>query len=314
MKCVSWLFSALALGGRAALLQSIGLKSSNRHLSVLHAMKQVPRRRLLFGAAALFPGATLVKAEQVTDERELEFNGGVGIELEEVRFARVSVGKLPSVRVAIRRIVPGSAAESAGLRAGEILVSANGESLEGRELTDVAKAISSAPRPLKLVTRDPAAFNRALEPGGEDRAVTSVLADYGGERQILAVERLRVPDICSQGAALGDLVEVRYEGRLADGTLFDGSAITFGKSQRSVAGRAGDSTLYFVLGQQATGQFPTAWDPALAGACVSEVRRVRVPPVLGFQDKGSPKRGVPPYATLYYTLEVVSLNGVAISR
>ena len=69
-----------------------------------------------------------------------------------------------------------------------------------------------------------------------------------------------------------------------------------------------------VLGQQPLGQFPAAWDPALGGACVGEVRRVSVPPVLGFGDKGAPKRNVPPYAMLDYTLQLVSINSNAQPR
>ena len=52
----------------------------------------------------------------------------------------------------------------------------------------------------------------------------------------------------------------------------------------------------------------------MRGACVGEVRRLTVPPVLGFGDKGAPKRNVPPFATLEYTLQVMSMNGNAQPR
>ena len=61
-------------------------------------------------------------------------------------------------------------------------------------------------------------------------------------------------------------------------------------------------------------RFPPAWDASMEGACVGEVRRLDVPPVLGFGDKGAPKRGVPPYAALQYTIEVLSLNSNAQRR
>ncbi|KAJ8599021.1 hypothetical protein CTAYLR_007696 [Chrysophaeum taylorii] len=288
--------------------------SAYRCSSTVVATRRMLLERALVTTLIPVGGAQAVVEERsVTDEIETVFSGDVGLELSVTEFARVTLGGLASKRIAIRRVLPGSAAEKAGLRAGWILVSANGVSLEGRTIEDVARTIGAAARPLRLVTRDPEAFNRQLLPGGRMEAVTSVLADYDGERQILAVDRLKVPEICTQGAVLGDLLEVRFEGRLEDGRLFDGSAITF-QGGTSVPGRAGDSSLYFVLGQQPLGQFPTAWDPALAGACVGEVRRVRVPPVIGFQDKGSPRRGVPPFATLYYTLELLSINGVALPR
>ena len=60
---------------------------------------------------------------------------------------------------------------------------------------------------------------------------------------------------------------------------------------------------------QPVGQFPPAWDAAMAGCCVGEVRRLAVPPVLGFGEKGAPKRGVPPYAPLDYTIQLLGING-----
>ena len=114
--------------------------------------------------------------------------------------------------------------------------------------------------------------------------------------------RVRVPNPCARGAEDGDLLEVRYEARFvgasAEGepTLFDGSGVTFADG-RAIPGRGGDDSIYFVLGKQPKGQFPPAWDPGLQGMCVSERRALRVPPVLGFGDKGVPRRGVPPAAT-----------------
>ena len=119
---------------------------------------------------------------------------------------------------------------------------------------------------------------------------------------------------CGAGAERGDLLEVRYEGRLrSTGEIFDGSAITFANGA-TVPGRGGDASIFFVLGMQPAGQFPPAWDAAMAGCCVGEVRKLSVPPVLGFGDKGSPKRGVPPFAALDYTLQLLSVNGDAQQR
>ena len=157
---------------------------------------------------------------------------------------------------------------------------------------------SGGPRPLAIVFRDAArqcrerVAARAWRAGGP----TTNRALHRGPG--LEVERLQSPPQCSIGAERGDLLEVRYEGRLRqDNKLFDGSAITFADG-RAVPGRGGDASLYFVLGKQPVGQFPPAWDAALSGCCVGEVRKLAVPPVLGFGDKGAPKRGVPPYAPL----------------
>ena len=252
----------------------------------------------------------------MTDEKELIFEKDVGVELAATQYARTTLGKVPSLRCAVARVAEGSAAQSAGVKPGWILVTANGASLETKSVDAVAKQIQSATRPLKLVFRDPEAFGAALSPGGESGGkvvTTNVLNSYNGEPQILAVRRDVSPSVCGLGAQRGDLLEVRYEGRLPDGRLFDGSAITF-EDGKSVAGRAGDTSLYFVLGAQPVGQFPIAWDPAMTGACVGEVRTVRVPPVIGFQDRGSPRRGVPPYTTVLYTLQLLSINGNYLPR
>ena len=75
----------------------------------------------------------------------------------------------------------------------------------------------------------------------------------------------------------GDLIEIRYTGRLEDGTVFDGMEL---------ADRFGDDSIQFVLGKQPAGQFPPSWDVGLVGMCVGERRVLDVPPVLGFGPKG----------------------------
>jgi len=65
-----------------------------------------------------------------------------------------------------------------------------------------------------------------------------------------------------------------------------------------VAGRGGDTTIFFVLGKQPVGQFPKGWDLALIGSCVGERRIITVPPVLAYGQKGLWSKGVPPDTSL----------------
>ena len=106
---------------------------------------------------------------------------------------------------------------------------------------------------------------------------------------------------CTRQAQNGDLIEMSYEGRLADGTIFDGMEL---------AKQRGDSTIQFVLGRQPGGQFPPSWDVGMVGMCVGERRTISVPPVLGFGKAGLPKRGVPPDAALVYDVELLGVNGL----
>ncbi|KAK7241172.1 peptidyl-prolyl cis-trans isomerase [Aureococcus anophagefferens] len=272
------------------------------------------------GVAVAAPrrAAAAVAGAIVSDEVAVTFQeASVGLQLEAIGFAKATLGSMPSFRVAVVGARPGSEAAKAGVESDWVVVAVDGENVEKATLQDIAAKLQQAPRPTTVVFRDPSRFAQALEAGSGARgAATTILPPSGPytTAQTLVVERLNSPVVCGRGAERGDLLEIRYEGRLAaDGRLFDGSAITFAGGNQ-VAGRGGDSTVYFVLGQQPLGQFPAAWDPALGGACVGEVRRVSVPPVLGFGDKGAPKRNVPPYAMLDYTLQLVSINSNAQPR
>lgn len=79
---------------------------------------------------------------------------------------------------------------------------------------------------------------------------------------------------------------------------------------QEVVGRAGDKTLFFVLGKQPKGQFPPGWDLLLTGMCVGESRLISVPPLLGYGAQGMPRRGVPPNATLLYDVKLIGVNAV----
>jgi|EP00908_Phaeocystis_cordata_P001050 FKBP-type peptidyl-prolyl cis-trans isomerase len=117
--------------------------------------------------------------------------------------------------------------------------------------------------------------------------------------QVLGVRVLEKGNVCRRTADRGDLLEIRYVGRLADGTVFDGMQL---------AERRFDDSIQFVLGKQPAGQFPPSWDLGLVGMCVGERRELDVPPVLGFGPQGLPKRGVPPNARILYEIELLAID------
>ena len=173
------------------------------------------------------------------------------------------------------------------------------------KLSDVSMRASnhSHPCPCLLVT------DHSSRPGGRwqarlDKTVSTTIAPATAtsEAQVLAVNRLEVPEGCKRNAQNGDLLEIRYTGRLADGTVFDGMQL---------AERFSDDTIQFVLGRQPAGQFPPSWDVGLTGMCVGERREIDVPPALGFGEKGLPKRNVPPNARLLYDVECVAINALS---
>jgi len=75
--------------------------------------------------------------------------------------------------------------------------------------------------------------------------------------------------------------------------------------------RGNDVSLFFVLGKQPFGQFPPSWDIGLEGICVGERRRLTIPPVLAYGNKGLPRRNIPPNSTLQYDISLISINGLA---
>jgi FKBP-type peptidyl-prolyl cis-trans isomerase len=101
-------------------------------------------------------------------------------------------------------------------------------------------------------------------------------------------EELRVGD--GREAARGDMVSVHYEGRLADGSVFDSS-------------EGGDP---FVLTIGA-GEVIRGWEIGLVGMCVGGKRRLVIPPRLAYGNKGV-SGAIPPKATLTFDVELVSVE------
>ena len=235
--------------------------------------------------------------------------GGVGIELRDLsRYAN-------ELRVEVKRILPGSFAENSGLIAvQDILVSVNGATLETSSAARAKDIIMSAARPMTLVFRRPGQFNELLKPSSEnqDVSISTQIAPpvSGGDAQVLSVERTEIPELCTIGASKGDLLQISYTGRLVDGLIFDGSAVT-SNAGPSLLGRGGDSSIFFVLGQQPGGQFPPGWDVGLTGMCCGEKRIIRVPGALGYGSKGLKRRKIPPNADLFYEVRLISVNGDA---
>ena len=89
----------------------------------------------------------------------------------------------------------------------------------------------------------------------------------------------------------GSRVEVHYEGRLADGTLFDSSR------------RSGGKSFKFDLGFR---QVIAGWDIALAAMQVGEMAKLTLAPQYGYGQEGDPPK-IPQSATLTFEVELLSM-------
>jgi FKBP-type peptidyl-prolyl cis-trans isomerase len=90
----------------------------------------------------------------------------------------------------------------------------------------------------------------------------------------------------------GDTVHVQYTGTLMNGTKFDSSY------------DHGGSPFKFTLGK---GEVIKGWDQGVAGMKVGGKRKLRIPPDLGYGDKGSPPT-IPGGAGLLFDVELVSID------
>lgn len=105
----------------------------------------------------------------------------------------------------------------------------------------------------------------------------------------LKTEDVKVGD--GEVATAGRPVTVHYVGTLADGSKFDSS-------------RDRNQGFTFALG---AGQVIKGWDQGVAGMKVGGVRKLTIPPELGYGPMGYPPV-IPANATLHFEVELLSVG------
>lgn len=89
----------------------------------------------------------------------------------------------------------------------------------------------------------------------------------------------------------GDNIKVNYEGRLADGTVFDSS---FARNEPVV----------FPIG---VGRLIDGWDVGFLKLKEGDKATLRVPPEMGYGAQGVPEAGIPGNAELVFDVELIAI-------
>ena len=92
-------------------------------------------------------------------------------------------------------------------------------------------------------------------------------------------------------ATANQKISVHYEGKLPDGTVFDAS-------------RPRGQPFSFILGK---GQVIKGWDLGVEGMAIGEIRRLTIPPELGYGATGT-GGVIPPNATLIFEVELLAVS------
>ncbi|KAI3389559.1 hypothetical protein SNEBB_005254 [Seison nebaliae] len=96
---------------------------------------------------------------------------------------------------------------------------------------------------------------------------------------------------CKEKSKNGDSLQINYEGKLLDGTLFDSNLDK-------------ENSFKFILG---SGQVIKGWEYGLIGMCVGEKRRLKIPSSMAYGENGSGEK-IPPNASLIFDVELLGIK------
>lgn len=233
-------------------------------------------------------------------------NDNLGLVLREVRrysYPLLVVGDIRSKELLANKF----------LRVGAILIQIGEVNVEGKPFKEISKILETTARPCRLKFRDPSRFFELLDSSRTPllRTITTQYLpantrDIGAPEQNIIVERLQLPSIELKGRAAdtNDVMEIQYVAQiLGKEDIVDSSNV------RAPPGTSTKS-IYYILGQQngPPGKYPKGWDLTLRGMVVGEKRRITLPYSLCYDRAGDKDMGIPSFATLVYTVKLISLT------
>eukprot|EP00181_Compsopogon_caeruleus_P000936 CAMPEP_0184679556 /NCGR_PEP_ID=MMETSP0312-20130426/2393_1 /TAXON_ID=31354 /ORGANISM="Compsopogon coeruleus, Strain SAG 36.94" /LENGTH=171 /DNA_ID=CAMNT_0027129073 /DNA_START=67 /DNA_END=582 /DNA_ORIENTATION=- len=132
-----------------------------------------------------------------------------------------------------------------------------------------------------------------------------------GERIQMGVLRKVDAGLCTRRVVRGDTVTVHHEGRLEDGTVFESSYPTREETDEVEDEEDEGEPVTFRVGED---EVIAGWNQGVLGMCVGEIRKLIIPPSLGYGEVGSKDKNVPERATLKVKLELLRFEAAAVAE
>jgi len=224
----------------------------------------------------------------------------------------VSIGTPPRSVAAIKRVVAASGSNKQ-LQAGMILP-------DFETAASVQKLLQTGPYPIRLTFRSLSAGGDAISDVGtplvtasdalqlaqKTSGTTSTSTIAGVPFEITQLRSSNSNDNCGIRSRRNDVLEIIYTARYGteDGPVYDSS------QQRGTG-----QPYQMVLG---SGDMIPGVDQGLYDMCPGDVRRLQIPPALGYGPRARQLYHIPDQTPVYWRVELVSVNAVravdAISR
>ncbi len=128
----------------------------------------------------------------------------------------------------------------------------------------------------------------------ENKQVTNSNPNLKTEVETIGVTVKTLKEGTGVASKNGDKLTVHYVGTLENGTKFDSS-------------RDGGEPFEFTLG---AGQVIKGWEVGMMGMKVGEMRKLTIPPELGYGARGAGS-AIPPNATLIFEVELLKISSHA---
>jgi len=304
----------LAAPCRAVATEEASLESALSELDTLKTAVAASSTTTGGGGSVAFAEQLQKTRPLASDEFTISFQSeSLGISLTEQQYQ--------GFPVCIVKSINDDALKSAHpeLRQGAIVVAVGEENTNGVPLSRIADIVkSSSTRPLQVKFRDPSRYFELLDSAAGPPlklVTTSYLPanarDAGAVEQMIYVQRLEMPppELRTRTAQLLDVMEIQYVASLASSGSSGSNIVVDSSAERAPPGTSAQS-IYYILGQQngPPGKFPQGWDLTLRGMVVGEKRRITLPYTLAYDRKGSKDRKIPPFATVIYTVKLLSLT------